>query len=138
MTKGCLGGGTHQDAIPQEERLYSAAQTARLFCGAAPLWRPRWRRQQVSALTCSSLGQTDGASHSGAGNLYGGQGKDHTSTPQSATSSPATSRQKLNGSAAEGLEVSLVSSLDDTRELQDLIMDFPTANMPCLKTCWCH
>lgn len=61
-------------------------------------------------------------------------GKGNFSSPTSDTSSPIKSKQKLNCPEGEDLEVSLDSSVDDTRELQDSITDFPTANTPVMDT----
>lgn len=57
------------------------------------------------------------------------------SPPPSASSSPAKSRQRMSVEHADTEEVSgLNSSLDDTRELQDSITDFPTSNQPVMDT----
>lgn len=78
--------------------------------------------------------QVSPSSHSQTGHHQSGLGRGQAYTPPSASSSPAKSRQKMNSPAAGDLEVSLESSMDDTRELQDSITDFPTANMPVMDT----
>lgn len=56
------------------------------------------------------------------------------SLPPSASSSPAKSKPKLDHTEEDDEAVSLHSSQDDTRELQDSITDFPTANTPIMDT----
>lgn len=77
---------------------------------------------------------------------HGRQGTSHTSTnppkgqgqyppPPSASSSPAKSKFKSSSASAETADISgFESSLDDTRELQDSIIDFPTQNQPVMDT----
>ncbi|XP_077341238.1 uncharacterized protein LOC143986704 [Lithobates pipiens] len=57
------------------------------------------------------------------------------SVPTSASTSPAKSRQRMEAHMNDTEEVSAFnSSMDDTRELQDSITDFPTLNQPVMDT----